>query len=133
VLPGKLPVPDTSHAIPKNSQNVWKQKRRGSKFLRAYPNTQAFALPLSKDKQRKACPRQPRYIRIHRGQRSFPLLTARQRCGLAYPRTPPTYIRKDSTPVRDGVHLIIYIKGMLAAGRYKIYPRRRSLLHHRCR
>ena len=24
---------------------------------RAYPNTQAFALPLSKDKQRQACPR----------------------------------------------------------------------------
>ena len=42
------------------------------------------------------------------------------------------YIRKDSTPMLRGVHLIIYIKGMLAAGRYKIYPRRRSLLHHRC-
>ena len=33
---------------------------------------------------------------------------------------------------QSGVHLIIYIKGMIAAGRYKINPRRRSLLHHRC-
>ena len=28
-------------------------KRRGNPFLRAYPYIQAFALPLSKDKQRK--------------------------------------------------------------------------------
>ena len=41
------------------------------------------------------------------------------------------YIRKDSTPM-NGVHLIIYIKGMLAAGRYKINPRERFLLHYRC-
>ena len=34
------------------------------------------------------------------------------------------YIRKDSTPML-GVHLMIYTKGMLAAGRYKINPRRR--------
>lgn len=32
---------------------LWKQKRRGSLFLRAYPSVQAFALPLLKDKQRK--------------------------------------------------------------------------------
>ena len=31
-----------------------------------------------------------------------------------------------------GVHLIIYTKGMLAVGRYKINPRERFLLHHRC-
>ena len=38
-------------------QNYGNKKRRGTKFLRAYPNTQALALPLDKDKQRKACPR----------------------------------------------------------------------------
>ena len=41
------------------------------------------------------------------------------------------YIRKDSITIA-GIHLIIYIKGMVAAGRYKINPRRRLLLHHRC-
>ena len=30
------------------------------------------------------------------------------------------------------VHLIIYIKGILAVGRYKINPRERFLLHYRC-
>ena len=30
------------------------------------------------------------------------------------------------------VHLIIYIKGILAAGGYKINPRERFLLHYRC-
>ena len=34
-----------------------------------YPNTQAFALPLSKDKQRKACPRRSFYICSHYGIR----------------------------------------------------------------
>jgi len=34
------------------------KKRRGAKFLSiAYPFNQALALPLCKDKQRKACPR----------------------------------------------------------------------------
>ena len=36
-----------------NNKYSWKQKRRGSIFLRAYPRSQAFALPPSKDKQRK--------------------------------------------------------------------------------
>ena len=39
------------------------KKRRGSKVsLRAYPCSQAFALPPDKDKQRKACPRQVIYM-----------------------------------------------------------------------
>ena len=33
------------------------KKDVGVKFLRAYPIAQALALPLGKDKQRKACPR----------------------------------------------------------------------------
>ena len=41
------------------------------------------------------------------------------------------YIRKDSITIA-GIHLIIYIKGMIAAGRYKINPRERFLLHYRC-
>ena len=41
-------------------------------------------------------------------------------------------IRKESITIA-GIHLIIYIKGMVAAGRYKINPRERFLLHHRCR
>ena len=41
------------------------------------------------------------------------------------------YIRKDSITIA-GIHLIIYIKGMVAAGRYKINPRERFLLHYRC-
>ena len=47
----------------KNSQTYGNKKRRGSKVsLRAYPCSQAFALPPDKDKQRKACPRQVIYI-----------------------------------------------------------------------
>jgi hypothetical protein len=53
------------------------KKDVGVKSLRAYPNYQALALPLSKDKQRKASPRRviirhPRrglmmpYVYIHR-------------------------------------------------------------------
>ena len=46
------------------TRNIGIQKRRGRKFLRAYPWSQAFALPLGKDKQRKACPRRVNiYIR----------------------------------------------------------------------
>ena len=38
------------------------KKRRGAKFLSiAYPFNQALALPLCKDKQRKACPRRVIY------------------------------------------------------------------------
>ena len=40
----------------------WKQKRRGSLFLRAYPQVQAFALPPSKDKQRKPAHAELYYI-----------------------------------------------------------------------
>ena len=38
------------------------KKDVGVKFLRAYPNVQALALPPDKDKQRKACPRRAIYI-----------------------------------------------------------------------
>ena len=41
------------------------------------------------------------------------------------------HIRKDSTPLERGTPYYIY-KGKLAAGRYKINPRERFLLHHRC-
>ena len=41
------------------------------------------------------------------------------------------HIRKDSTPLEQGTPYYIY-KGKLAAGRYKINPRERFLLHHRC-
>ena len=37
------------------------KKDVGVKSLRAYPQDQAFALPPSKDKQRKACPRRVIY------------------------------------------------------------------------
>ena len=29
-------------------------------------------------------------------------------------------------------YTLLYIKGMIAVGRYKINPRERFLLHHRC-
>ena len=46
-----------------NSQNLWKQKKTWEYVsLRAYPFNQAPALPLLKDKQRKACPRRAIYI-----------------------------------------------------------------------
>ena len=41
------------------------------------------------------------------------------------------YIRKDSTPIAGNTPYYIY-KGNVAAGRYKINPRERFLLHHRC-
>ena len=74
---------------------------------RAYPRLQALALPLPKDKQRKACPRRAIFINTHYGA-----------------VIPDYYIRKERAP-SWGVHLIIYIKGLVAAGRYKINPRRR--------
>ena len=39
-------------AAPRKQQNEWKQKRHGEKSTLAHPYIQAFALPLSKDKQR---------------------------------------------------------------------------------
>ena len=96
--------------------NVRKQKRRGSLVsLRAYPNYQAFALPPCKDKQRKACPR--RAIYMHTLRHTDSLLV---------------YIRKDSMPILWHTPYYIYKKGIMAAGRYKINPRGRFLLHHRC-
>ena len=67
------------------AQNYGNKKRRGSKVsLRAYPNNQAFALPLEKDKQRKACPRQVIYTTIPTTTRlNSPMII---------------YIRKDTTP-----------------------------------
>ena len=66
----------------------WNKKRRGSLFLRAYPCSQAFALPPSKDKQRKpahakwnytlhvrACPNN---IKVHAS--SYNSLTRTLRC-----------------------------------------------------
>ena len=64
--------------------------------LRAYPNSQALALPLSKDKQRKACPRQVIYTY------TLP------------PDAFPKSIYAKAVPQR--VHLIIYIKGKSGAG-----------------
>ena len=77
------------------------------------PRYQALALPLNEDKQRKACPRRAIFINTHYGA-----------------VIPDYYIRKQRAP-SWGVHLIIYIKGLVAAGRYKINPRRRSQLHYR--
>jgi len=59
--------------------------------LPAYPYYQALALPLGKDKQRKACPRRVN-IHIHTTAQSS-----------------QTYIYADKP--RQGLHLIIYIKG----------------------
>ena len=56
-------TPPAGHHSPFLKQpNYLEQKRRGSMSLRAYPNYQALALPLDKDKQRKACPRHRIYI-----------------------------------------------------------------------
>ena len=41
---------------------LYKRKRRGSLFFRAYPYTQALALPLPKDKQRKPAHAERYYI-----------------------------------------------------------------------
>ena len=71
------------------------------------PRYQALALPLNEDKQRKACPRRAIFINTHYGA-----------------VIPDYYIHKQRAP-SWGVHLIIYIKGLVAAGRYKINPRRR--------
>ncbi len=52
-------------ALHNHTQKYGNKKRRGSNVsLRAYPITQALALPPDKDKQRKACPRQG-YIQLY--------------------------------------------------------------------
>ena len=72
------------------------KKRRGSKVsLRAYPWFQAFALPLEKDKQRKACPR--RVIYIHYGL-NISILHKRIKC------------------TTNGYTLFIYIIGLTGVG-----------------
>ena len=82
------------------------KKRRGSKVsLRAYPSVQALALPPSKDKQRKACPR--RVIYIH-----YDLTHSRL---LYTPRRTP--------PMR--VHLINIYKRKIRRREYKTHPRER--------
>ena len=52
----------STFAILKQPNIMEIKKDVGVKSLRAYPNYQALALPLSKDKQREACPRQVIYI-----------------------------------------------------------------------
>ena len=74
------------------------KKDVGEMSLRAYPWFQAFALPLEKDKQRKACPRQVIYTYTLPPD-ATPLIEN---------------IRKDSTPCR--AHLIIYTKGISGVG-----------------
>ena len=105
---------------------------------RAYPKDQAFALPLCEDKQRQACPRQRWYIntprrRISQGNDNVNdnLNLNDNDKGNGYANDNHSIYAKTVHP-QNGVHLIIYIKGKLAAGRYKINPRERFLLHHRC-
>ena len=92
------------------------KKRRGSKVsLRAYPCSQAFALPPDKDKQRKACPRQVIYMHtIH--------LTLHSLLSIY---TKVSTLRKEYS-------LIIYKGNYQAADIDIIYLPQTSLLHHRC-
>ena len=78
-----------------------------------YLYSQALALPLDEDKQRRACPRQV-IIYTH--------------YGLAIPYNIPD----KRVHLLLGVHLINNIIGYKAAGRYKINLRRRLVLHYRC-
>ena len=81
-------------ALHNHTQKYGNKKRRGSKVsLRAYPCSQAFALPPNKDKQRKACPRQVIYTDTHHHPTRFLLYG---------------YICKDSTPMRMEYTLFIY-------------------------
>ena len=78
----------TIHSSLKNGN----KKDVGVMSLRAYPNNQAFALPLKKDKQRKACPRRAIYMHT-----------------LRHTDSRLVYIHKESMAIA-GIHLIIYIR-----------------------
>ena len=72
----------------------------------------------------------PVMIYTHHGM-DFPVNTESQAYGYTECLHPTIYTQREYTHL-SGVHLIIYIKGKIAARRYKINSRRRSLLHHRC-
>ena len=61
------------------------KKRRGSLFLRAYPRSQALALPLLKDKQRKPAHAEWHYIIRHRHCYQQNTLIARNKPGYNTP------------------------------------------------
>ena len=61
-----MPDPHSPAGHHSHIQHYGNKKDVGVCLLRAYPIAQALALPLLKDKQRKACPRQPN-IHIHHG------------------------------------------------------------------
>jgi len=93
-----LPCRSTRSLYCRNSQTYGNKKRRGSNVsLRAYPQDQAFAMPPSKDKQRKACPRQMIYIHT----------TAKSR---------PYAIHKGSTPSSWHTPYYIYKDRVVAVG-----------------
>ena len=77
----------------------------GVKFLRAYPITQALALPLGKDKQPKICPRQVIYTNPLRPDN-------------------PRHIYTKTNSTRGELHLI-YIYKERGRGEYEIHPRER--------
>ena len=99
------------------TQRIYKpdgnKKDVGKCSVRAYPYCQAFALPPCEDKQRKPA-HVSRDICIHYGQREHPIYA------------------KIVRPLHWGSTPYYIYKGKLAAGRYKINLRRRSLLHNRC-
>ena len=83
------------------------KKRRGSKVsLRAYPCSQALALPLDKDKQRKACPRRVIYINPIRPDN-------------------PRHIYTKTHSTWGELHLIYIYKGNRTWENIKIHPRER--------
>ena len=89
--------------------NYGNKKDVGSKFLRAYPSVQALALPPSKDKQLKACPRRD-YICIHHGM-THP---KQHSCTVHIQYTYYTQLHIYTTMsvyLFLGIHLIIYKKG----------------------
>ena len=97
-------------STPQSTQIMETKKTWEYVSLRAYPITQALALPPDKDKQLEACPRQRLYIHIHYGLVN-PRMTEWKNHGYMNPRTPSfAYICKERAPLK-GVHLIIYIKG----------------------
>jgi len=96
--------------------------------LRAYPNNQAFALPLKKDKQRKACPRQVIYTDTHHHPTRF--LLYGYICKDSTPRgwSTPFYIYKGKVSGVGVIHIIILTADVSVALPPSLDSKLRSLI-----
>ena len=108
---------------------LWKQKRRGSLFLRAYPSVQAFALPLLKDKQRK-----PAHAKWYYKNNSTLHLIINNRGNEPLAYNTPTQTPRCITPVRRiKVAKFEHTDSNVRKRPFRDVPyKRRSSLFHRC-